>query len=505
MKIIQTFWTKNFIINNNYKGGWLSDEANFMCWALSCLNAKKIYGNIELYTDTVGKKILIDKLNLPYDRVHLVFDNNDFMDSLPNELWAISKIYTYSLQNEPFIHVDGDFILWENLDFQKDITCQNLELNFDLYKDIYNALLKKMNQLSECEFIRCLKDDFLYKATNMGVFGGYNISHITQYANNVINFVKSNINNIDLILLDSIDVNCFLEQYYLYYFCEKENISINTIHPEMYDDQFLNKTAFYFFPSDKMSFNHFLGNNKKNELINDYVKRKLNELYPAYYNKAQKNISNTFEYYSFCKNNVNLNVANIKKVFINNLHKCNAKIQDDLLVDFESFWEFKYNLLNQNYSFVKKRQNTFDISNLCDESLIRLNDNFITINKYLFPWEDVFLSNKFTNEINEFNHISEKKKMYVYCIFFYTPFEGSIGTLWTTNLFAFILYKIINSDFQTISDLVTKLQSSLSKNSSESDNSYNKVKSFLLTFLEKINYYEIIDTKNDVNFSINNY
>ena len=120
-----------------------------MCWALSCLNAKKIYGNIELYTDTVGKKILIDKLNLPYDRVHLVFDNNDFMDSLPNELWAISKIYTYSLQNEPFIHVDGDFILWENLDFQKDITCQNLELNFDLYKDIYNALLKKMKLLSK--------------------------------------------------------------------------------------------------------------------------------------------------------------------------------------------------------------------------------------------------------------------------------------------------------------------------------------------------------------------
>ncbi len=57
MKIVHTYWTPNKIekaINN--KGGWLTNEAHYMSWALSCLNAKKLYNKIELYTDNEQTK-----------------------------------------------------------------------------------------------------------------------------------------------------------------------------------------------------------------------------------------------------------------------------------------------------------------------------------------------------------------------------------------------------------------------------------------------------------------
>ena len=51
--------------------------------------------------------MLVDRLKLPYKEVHVVYDD---LAVLPHH-WAIAKIKTYTLQEEPFIHVDGDIYI----------------------------------------------------------------------------------------------------------------------------------------------------------------------------------------------------------------------------------------------------------------------------------------------------------------------------------------------------------------------------------------------------------
>jgi len=111
MKIIQSFWSGN---RTDFKNdfGWYSNKYHWISWILSSNQLSKHHSNLELYTDTFGYEILIKKLDLPYTKVYVVLDE---LNSYNPNLWAISKIKTYELQTEPFLHVDGDVFVWDSL------------------------------------------------------------------------------------------------------------------------------------------------------------------------------------------------------------------------------------------------------------------------------------------------------------------------------------------------------------------------------------------------------
>ena len=95
---------------------------------------------MELYTDSAGYHILIEVLGLPYTKTHVVFD--DFK-CLPHH-WALAKIKTYSMQTEPFIHVDGDIYVPKPL--PKDVedaplVAQNREIGTSYYKWMMDCIL----------------------------------------------------------------------------------------------------------------------------------------------------------------------------------------------------------------------------------------------------------------------------------------------------------------------------------------------------------------------------
>ena len=64
MRIVQTFWTAGQD-PLKHAFGWLHPEYNLMSWALSCLSLREHYDEVALYTDSEGKRILIDKLRFP--------------------------------------------------------------------------------------------------------------------------------------------------------------------------------------------------------------------------------------------------------------------------------------------------------------------------------------------------------------------------------------------------------------------------------------------------------
>jgi len=93
--------------------GWISPEFHLMGWALSCLQLQKFYGTISLFANSPAARLLIDELQLPYSRVHLTHDK---LQLIHPDLWTLSKIYTHSFQEQPFLHVDGDIFLFKPFD-----------------------------------------------------------------------------------------------------------------------------------------------------------------------------------------------------------------------------------------------------------------------------------------------------------------------------------------------------------------------------------------------------
>jgi hypothetical protein len=244
---------------------------------------------------------------------------------------------TYSMQKEPFIHIDGDFILWENIDFDTNLMFQNRETNFELYNDAFKKLKNK--KIAENEYI---DHDFINKSFNMGIFGCNDTTFSKQYAKEVFDVLKSfDYNSIE----DLSYVNILLEQNYMHYLCEKLNLSFKTIHPDVEIDFTSNhKNIFFNIPSKDFPFNHFLGGSKKLESVNNYVCEALYKNHKENYKLIKDAISENYhcEYYFISKNNENYNYGSVIKNLKEKLRKFNISISNQYEKDFEDFWRDKY-------------------------------------------------------------------------------------------------------------------------------------------------------------------
>ncbi|MBS1664532.1 MAG: hypothetical protein JST68_26030 [Bacteroidetes bacterium] len=110
MNIVQSFWSRALMdaLYGRHGYGWMNRKYCFVSQALSCLCLREFYPSVRLITDTMGKRILVDELRLPYTDVQVSLD---VLESFPGCLWALKNLYTYSIQQEPFLHIDGDIYL----------------------------------------------------------------------------------------------------------------------------------------------------------------------------------------------------------------------------------------------------------------------------------------------------------------------------------------------------------------------------------------------------------
>lgn len=506
MRIIQTFWTQNNKANSILiKGGWLSNEAFYMCWALSCLNAKKHYGNIELYTDKGGYDVLIKQFNLPYDKVHIVF-TDEISKKIPEKLWSLSKIYTYSLQKEPFIHIDGDFIFWEKINFDNKLLFQNLEKNDIIYKNSYDFIKSVNNKIEKKSFAECVNTPYISRAVNMGIFGCKDTSFSKQYSHNVfqfVDFLKSG--EIDNDQLTSL--NIFIEQYYVHYLCKQKEIKYNTIHPEILEKTPIPNNIFFDRPNSYVPFNHFLGNSKRFEQIDNYVAQKLHLLYPQYYKRIYEVINNklNMEFFYFNKRNKKIDVQKIHTFFNQKLSAYKVNLSNQFEEDFISFYNKKHSLLNEivdkqnNKPSIKKIKidKKFFESNAPEDIKIKLTNYIFEIKKYYYPWDLVFDNVK--NDLNNGNLspflvldnkvLNEKK---FYCLFYLSNFQNSISTFWVKDIVAFIVIRILSNKYQNLTKINNLIKTALNI---KTISDFEKTKSVLTDFLIKLYYYDLIQIK----------
>ena len=65
-----------------------------------------------MYCNSEVASLLKNQLGLPYDNYYTSHDDL----KIPHEkLWALPKVFTYSLQKQSFLHLDGDIFFFSKL------------------------------------------------------------------------------------------------------------------------------------------------------------------------------------------------------------------------------------------------------------------------------------------------------------------------------------------------------------------------------------------------------
>ena len=224
MIFIQSFWSKPFLnidtneFNYRVSGGFIDKRYFYYCWVLSFLHLKKFGEEVVLYTDDLGKYILVDVLGLHYSDVRLEFN---VLKDLSSSYWAIPKLVTYRKANEPFLHVDGDLILYNG--FSKlDVGSKDLVFEFknESFSESHFKTILKLNSLvfndTLCENIGEL---------NCGITGGKNYRFFNAFADWALNHLYKNLDKLDTdnLRFNKNLVNSYFEQHLIFQYAHKRS------------------------------------------------------------------------------------------------------------------------------------------------------------------------------------------------------------------------------------------------------------------------------------------
>lgn len=288
MKIVHSFWSKPFrqqsnSIQNRSSGGWLNRKYNYMCWAYSCLQFNKFYDRVDLVTDHFGKKLLIDYLGLPYTDCQLELEKiNDYHP----DLWAIGKLFAYQLQEEPFIHADGDVIIWKKFDKELEnasLIAQSQDNDFDFYHDSLNQIFANFKYIAKPIQHFFEKDEKKVYAINAGLIGGNNIDFFKSFVQQALKFVHQNEGQLSNIKIGKF--NPIYEQYLFRCLAREEKLDINYYYPEK-DINYFDFVKVTEIPKSSQYF-HAMGLFKKDKYLNREIEYRFREDYPEYYDRIE--------------------------------------------------------------------------------------------------------------------------------------------------------------------------------------------------------------------------
>lgn len=284
MRIIQTFWSGGADpLSRSY--GWTHPEYNLMSWALSCCSLREHYDQVELYTDQRGYEVLIEKLHLPYTSVHVVLGDNL---CLPQH-WAYAKIKTYSLQTEPFLHVDGDIYLPRPFDASLSraaLVVQNEEIGTEYYQNMLDAILR-IPDVWLPDYVRSVLSNELLPSYNMGVFGGCDLEFIRGYCSEVEQFLSKNRLNEPHNVSSRVDCNVFFEQMLFAIYAQERGRNVTKVIRQAVSDTGYTRSGFCdVVRFHEREFFHILGGHKRVRHIYQRVADVLLSLYPDYYHRV---------------------------------------------------------------------------------------------------------------------------------------------------------------------------------------------------------------------------
>jgi hypothetical protein len=268
MIAVYTFWAKPFN-QPGYRSnaGYLDIEMFYSSWILSVMKAKEYFDKVILYTDTEGAKLL-SKIDLPFDELNITLDNLD----LDTELWVIPKIITYSLQTEPFLHIDYDLFFWSNPPqgyLDKPLLCES-KVGLEFYRNVVVDFIQNGDNVPT-DIANYTED--LYVA-GAGLYGGNNHQLLSNSAKAILELVKTNSNYFSKLGdrqakdVTLVRINNLIEEFFT---------SVLTKDHTWVSIKELDKT--------NSIVGHMLGDYKRTEPDCTNIKNLVKEHYPTYYSK----------------------------------------------------------------------------------------------------------------------------------------------------------------------------------------------------------------------------
>jgi len=263
MHFIQTFHIFSNKDHFHTPFGWSAPEYHLMGWALSCLQLHKLYSNIALFANSPAAHLLIDTLQLPYTQVNLAHNK---LSLIHPDLWALPKIYTYSLQQEPFLHVDGDVFLFKPFNsrlLEGNLIAQNIEVATENH---YTVTQKEIMRHFTF-FPPCVKKEFEsgihVQACNAGILGGNDLSFFQEYAYTAFEYINKNADVLKKINVNNFNV--FFEQHLFYALSKEKGIPVSVLFEGVIPDRgYKYMGNFHEVPFNR-SYLHLLGHFKRDE------------------------------------------------------------------------------------------------------------------------------------------------------------------------------------------------------------------------------------------------
>jgi hypothetical protein len=287
MNAVWSFWSKPYREGKSLD--WGDGLSRFCSWKLSLEMAGRLFGKTMLFTDDYGKNLLVSKLGLKYDSVSTALNA---LESLDSKWWASGKLYTYLLQDEPFLHIDSDVYLHKQLDrrlLDAPLIAQNYE-HFRIGDSWYHPekfrILKSINGFLPEEIIWYIDRIDDQKALCCGVFGGNDLRFIRYYASVAFDMFLHPDNHAFWIFLGG--DNILLEQYVLsacieYSKSHPESVFYHSVDIECLFDSA--SSAFNPESSSAVGYTHLIGGAKKNPDVCARLKNRVLREYPDYYER----------------------------------------------------------------------------------------------------------------------------------------------------------------------------------------------------------------------------
>jgi len=136
--------------------------------------------------------------DVPFNEVHEI--KKEEIENIPKCIWSMSKFIAISKMNEPFLHVDLDFLFFkmDKSILNKNILCFHTEYTEDLSIKRIQKLMhiqpKNINNIEQISY-------------NCAIIGGNNFNFLKKIANEILTYISKNKYFIDTIYENNLNNN----------------------------------------------------------------------------------------------------------------------------------------------------------------------------------------------------------------------------------------------------------------------------------------------------------
>jgi|SRR5215470_2178147 len=274
---------------------WGQPLHHFLAWGLSLCAARKHYPETVLITDHKGKKLLIDKLGLPFTDVCTELDR---LQDIDPAWWSLGKLTAYAMQDQPFLHLDTDVFLWKPLAPQvaeAPVFAQCPEIH-SYGLDCHQSEIERAFAAHGCTLPReweweRSQENAHFREENCGIVGGSNVAFLRYFAETALDMVLSPGNSLAWSSLGvKVGYNMIVEQYLL-----SACIGFHRFHP---GSPYRGVRVKYLFTSwgdghdpncaARVGYTHLMGGAKSHPAVGKRLEDRMRREDPTYYRLCER-------------------------------------------------------------------------------------------------------------------------------------------------------------------------------------------------------------------------